>query len=311
MAREKDGGRDMPTTGTRAKAHTNTVDGLIEQVYLEIMGNINAKDPDYWNVPDKPSSESYNECWMKSIPDDKKISQLSLPGTHNSMARAGHIPWVWCQSLSLNTQMMLGVRFFDIRCRHFNNDLLIHHEAFYQNCNFTDVVSQMISYLKVNPSEVLLMRIREEYQPTGNTRSFPETLKAGMSKFPAERFYLQDHIPIMSECRGKIIVFSDISDDSFGIYFGSTAIEDTWRAGEDEKWVRVKAHLDKAQKSSGDILFITFSSFTTGIQAPREIARKMNPKLHSYITGRKGRLGIVVSDYPGPKLICDIIKSNC
>ncbi|XP_043935283.1 1-phosphatidylinositol phosphodiesterase-like [Protopterus annectens] len=274
------------------------------------MGNINAKDPDYWNVPDGPPPESYNECWMKSIPDDKKISQLSFPGTHNTMARAGDLLWVWCQSLSLNTQMRLGVRFFDIRCRHYYDSLPIHHGAFYQGCDFNYVVSQMISYLEVNPSEVFLMRIREEHEPDGNTRSFTDTLKAEMSNFPPGRFYLQDHIPNMRECRGKIIVLRDFSDYSFGIHFRSTDLEDTWSAGEDEKWDKVKAQLDKAQQSSGDTLFITFSSFTCGGQAPRELSRKMNPKLHSYITGRKGRLGIVVSDYPGPKLIRDIIESN-
>ncbi|XP_043938631.1 1-phosphatidylinositol phosphodiesterase-like [Protopterus annectens] len=274
------------------------------------MGNINAKDPDYWNVPDDPPPESYNEDWMKSIPDEKKISQLSIPGTHDSMARHGDLIWVWCQSLSLNTQMRLGVRFFDIRCRHFNNGLPIHHEAFYLHCNFNDVVSQMISYLDGNPSEVLLMRIREEYKPEGNTRSFTDTLRAEISKYPAERFYLKNIIPNVRECRGKIVVLRDFFDYDLGIDFTSADLEDTWSAGEDEKWDEVKAHLDKAQTSSGDTLFITFSSFTSGIQAPRELARKMNPKLHSYITGRKGRLGIVVSDYPGPKLIRDTIKSN-
>lgn len=274
------------------------------------MGNINAKDPDYWNVPDDPPSEAYNESWMKSIPDHKKISELSIPGTHNTMARAGDIIWVWCQSLSLNTQMRLGVRFFDIRCRHFNNCLPIHHESFYQNCTFTDVVSQVVSYLDYNPSEVFLMRIKEEYQPDGNTRPFNETVQAAIGNFPEGRFYLKNYIPSMSECRGKIILLRDFSDSSFGIPFWSADLEDTWKAEEDEKWDKVKAHLDRAKESSGDTLFITFSSFTCGAEAPRELSRRMNPKLHSYVTGTKERLGIVASDYPGPKLIRDIILTN-
>lgn len=97
-----------------------------------------------------------------------------------------------------------------------------------------------------------------------------------------------------------------------GIAWSGIDLEDHWREGEDDKWNYVRAHLDRARGSStwSSSMFITFSSFTSGIQAPRELARKMNPKLHSYVRNNRGRLGIIASDYPGPKLIGDIIARN-
>ena len=110
------------------------------------MGNAAAKDPDYWNVPDDPGVRNLN--WMARLPSSTSIAQLSVPGTHDSMACDGNI-WVYTQSLSLIIQLMVGVRFFDIRCRHFNDGLPIHHGAFYQNANFDDVLRTTINFLNI------------------------------------------------------------------------------------------------------------------------------------------------------------------
>ena len=271
------------------------------------MGNTNARSPDYWNADDDPGV--HNEAWMQLLPDHQPMSQLSIPGTHNTMARIG-IPWVWCQSLSLDAQMLGGVRFFDIRCRHHHNKLLIHHDMFYQNAVLTDVLKEVLKYLDGHPSEAFFMRIREEYKPKDNMVSFQESVRACISGFPPDRFWLQNVVPTLGECRGKIVVLDNFSGGSMGIDWRSADIEDTWETDPDDKWSKVAAHIEKAQGSSSGELFITFASFIHRFALPRDLARSLNPKLHSFVAGKKGKLGVIVCDFPGPNLIGDIISSN-
>lgn len=145
------------------------------------MGNINARDPDYWNVTDDPGVRNLN--WMERLPSSTSVAQLSVPGTHDTMARDGNI-WVWTQSLSLMIQLLVGVRFLDIRCRHFNDGLPIHHDAYYQNTNFDAVLSTVIGFLDSYPSETIFMRVKKEYYASGNTRSFSEQVQISLNRYP-------------------------------------------------------------------------------------------------------------------------------
>ena len=57
--------------------------------------------------------------WMSHIPNDKLISEISIPGTHDSAARFedGIGSFIRCQDLTLTEQLNRGIRFFDIRQR--------------------------------------------------------------------------------------------------------------------------------------------------------------------------------------------------
>ena len=269
------------------------------------MGNANARDPDYWNVTDDPGVRNLD--WMQRLPSSTSLAQLSIPGTHDSMARDGG-PAVWTQSLSLLVQLMVGVRFLDIRCRHFNDDLPIHHGSYYQNANFDDVLLTTISFLDSHPSETVLMRVKEEYDASGNTRSFSEQVQISLNRHPG-RFWTQNRIPTLGESRGKIVILDNFAGGAMGISWDDIDREDDYTTIGDFKWIYVRNHLDRARRSTwSPAMFITFSSFASAL--PRDLARSMNPKLHSYVRENGGRLGIIASDYPGPTLIEAIIAHN-
>lgn len=266
------------------------------------------RDPAYWDADDDPNH--HNEAWMTQLPDDQSIAQISIPGTHNTMAHYG-FPWAWCQSLPLRTQMLIGVRFFDIRCRHYGDNLPIHHEIYYQKTSLPHVLEEVIKYLNQYPSEAIVMRIREEYKAADNTRSFLESLRACLRCFPQDKLWLQNVVPTVAQCRGKIVILDNFSGGTMGIDWRRTDLEDTWRTDPDDKWSKVSAHIMKAQSSTSDEFFITFSSFTNGwVTFPYRLAMSINPKLHSLVAAKKGKLGVIVSDFPGPQLINDIIASN-
>jgi len=239
---------------------------------------------------------------------------MSIPGTHESMSRDGDI-WVWCQSLSLFLQMAIGIRFFDIRCRHYNAGLPSHHGLYFQNTYFTNCISEMVSFLESHPSEALLVRVKEEREnflsPSYCSRSFGESVWAGIQSFPRDKFWLEGYIPTMAQARGKIVLLRDFDIDmTLGIPYCHLVIADDWQCTGDKKWNSVHSNLNSALNGPSSEMYLTYTSASANAQAPTQIARSMNTRLHNYVRGHGGRLGIIAMDYPGPRLIEDIISRN-
>ena len=254
------------------------------------------RDPDYWNETDPPSTS--NAQWMSRLPDSKLVSEISVPGTHNSMAREGG-PAYWCQSLSIKDQMnRLGIRFFDIRCRHYNADLPIHHMAYYQHSNFYDVLRESTYFVSVFPSEFIFIRVKQEYSSVSDV-DFERNVWAHMDNYDQSRFWLRSSIPTVGEARGKVILLRDFDTrySESGISYNSLHIADDYRANYNSKWSGVQRNLERAQSGPRSSLYLTFNS--DSLLAPRDMARKLNTWLHDYVRGRQGRMGIIAMDYPG------------
>ena len=114
--------------------------------------------------------------WMSGLPDATSVSRLSIPGTHDSGALFEPISGTAkCQNIGIAAQLNMGVRFLDIRCRHIDNAFAIHHGAIYQNLNFQDVINACITFLNANPTETILMSVKEEHTPANNNRTFEQT----------------------------------------------------------------------------------------------------------------------------------------
>ncbi len=57
---------------------------------------------------------NYTTGWMETLDDEKFISDITLPGTHESLALHGGFI-AECQAWSLEDQLKAGIRFFDFR----------------------------------------------------------------------------------------------------------------------------------------------------------------------------------------------------
>ena len=77
--------------------------------------------------------------WMGSIAGGTLLSALSIPGTHESCARYGGVAFE-CQTLTVAEQLDLGIRCFDIRCRHYYDHFPIHHSDTYEHLDFGEVM---------------------------------------------------------------------------------------------------------------------------------------------------------------------------
>lgn len=100
--------------------------------------------------------------WMGGIPDDVPVTALSIPGTHNSGSIDGPLGFAKTQDLDLAEQLDTGVRFLDIRLAHYQDDLFVHHDVVYMGMSYRDVLLICHEFLTRNPSETILMSIKEE-----------------------------------------------------------------------------------------------------------------------------------------------------
>lgn len=182
--------------------------------------------PDY---DDTPNPEFLNQSWMASIPDDQPLSELTMPGTHNSMALYGGV-YAECQTWSLPLQLLAGIRFLDIHVRYVKGNLTIHHGVSYQQAHFGHVLEAVADFLHKYPTETVLMRVKEEFSETNNI-------------YGAVVDYIHRHaqwnllwhsrlVPTMAEARGKLIILQDFAGPDLGMRYGSLDIADDWKVGQ-------------------------------------------------------------------------------
>ncbi|KAF3707360.1 hypothetical protein EXN66_Car000533 [Channa argus] len=260
--------------------------------------------PDY---DDTPEPEFLNPSWMTRIPDDQPLSEVTMPGTHNSMALYGGV-YAECQSWSLASQLRAGVRFLDIRVRHTKGNLTIHHGVAYQWAHFGHVLEDVADFLRVYPSETVLMRVREEYSETYNIY--------GAVVDYIQRYAVWDllwHsrlVPLMGEARGKLIILQDFSGPDLGMRYRSLDIADKWKVPTilhvEEKWQSIHEHLEAAPAGNKAQIFLTYSSGAGVLAYPRAVSQRINAQLYDYLrakTDLKQRLGIISMDFPAAPII--------
>ncbi|MGW4481727.1 phosphatidylinositol-specific phospholipase C [Rhodococcus triatomae] len=278
-----------------------------------------------------------NPDWMGGLPDDIGLSELSLPGTHDTMAARASV-FAETQDVDLPIQLRAGVRALDIRTRHFRDVFPIHHGIEYLDTNFTDVVVQLTDFLRDHPTEAVVMRLKEEYTAAENTRSYEDTLDWYIHDNPETGARLREHLwhadgnrfPTLGEARGKIVVIQGFdSEKPFGPRWATAGmdIQDTYELAElrdvDRKWDLVRAQFDRAAAGDPQTFFVNHLSATGNPVAlvtgtvPVTVARGVPgttgilTRAEDHLTANPtGRTGAVMADYPTPELVDELVARN-
>jgi 1-phosphatidylinositol phosphodiesterase len=271
--------------------------------------------------------------WMGSIADNTNIAGLSIPGTHDSGARTEPIGGTAkCQNLSIREQLDAGTRFLDIRCRHIGDAFAIHHGSIYQNLNFTDVLTACYSFLAANPTETIVMCVKEEYDPTNNTRSFEQTFDSYTALQPS-KWYLGDAVPNLGQVRGKIVLlrrfgaastpkgieatnWADNTTFSINNASSTLRVQDQYVVPDNNgKWTSVTNLAAEAQSGSLSTLYINYTSgyksLIFGIPSITTVSNNINPRINTYFTtNTHGRYGIIPMDFAAADRNTLIINTN-
>jgi len=264
-----------------------------------------------------------NPEWMKQIGDDTLLSQISIPGTHDTAAnklnlekykKSFHIlspgkiyRMFRAQSLDINDQLMMGIRYLDIRLK---SDGVIYHKYYPTDKNFTQVVDVVKQFLTNHPSETVIMRIKDEDKSDGVTIS--SFLNQMFLKYK-DLFSKLNKVPTMKEIRGKIIPFIEIKNFNKD-YF-------TW---EDKSIMKLQdnfvvwfrglkrqsiINFQNNQEKDPKLFYFNHISGTQGmflvdIQNTAYAINNVVFELHGK------NLGVVILDYPSENIVEHIFKRN-
>ncbi len=267
------------------------------------------------STPRESTTQKYS-AWMSRLPDRVSLSQLSLPGTHDSGALYDGLSFGFakCQSWQLADQLKAGIRFLDIRCRRVDDRLLIYHGIIDQNLTFREVRDVCRTFLERHPSECIVMSVKEESTAMNATRSFSELFAAATNQ-DGDLWHISRETPRLKAVRGRIVLIDRVGTLG-GVRWGDLNRQDQYEAPLDVKARIVREHFERAAKGDNDQWYINFCSGVLAKQlvTPRQYAAQSNRTtlefLKKYTVQSPRRLGTVVLDFPGEELIAVVVESN-
>ncbi|WP_068032652.1 phosphatidylinositol-specific phospholipase C [Nocardia mexicana] len=285
-----------------------------------------------------------NTDWMGALPDDRPLSRVSIPGTHDTLSvhggKAG--PAVVTQEgfdagcgddnctsrQSLRIQLEAGIRALDIRVRRDEADALaVQHGSFYQQANLDDVLGVVDDFLNRHPRETVLMRVKAECADDG--RPFgcvdagglkPDLARVDRNLAPYPRVWLPSatgraEVPPLRDVRGRIVI-TQLAGIEGGTDRGLPLDEqDLWDGPDrDVKWAAIAAHLDKAATAPPSVLTVNYLSANGApdpTKLPARYASFENQHTLNHLRSRPAApTGTLMMDFPGPDLIGEIIHQN-
>lgn len=188
-------------------------------------------------------------CWMKYVEDNKFLDELSIPGTHDSGTCSvdndtePQSSQVKCQQDYIPTQLLEGIRYFDIRLGKGDNPGICHGDFYLfkkdgDYLHLSDVIGYFKTFLNENPTEALIMLVSR-----GNDEATDESVTTAFAKVLDDNpklFYTSSRIPTLHEVRGKIVLLRRFRLD------GDSVDGHTWGLDLTEWDDKIKAHSDSA-----------------------------------------------------------------
>ncbi|AXL49405.1 phosphatidylinositol diacylglycerol-lyase [Paraburkholderia caffeinilytica] len=262
-------------------------------------------------------------CWMSTLSDDSALSQLTLPGSHDSCAYTVEDSLAKTQGATLAEQLKHGVRVLDIRCRHEGDVFHINHARIPLGLMFDDVIAVCAEFLVLHPGECIVMSVKDECGDQDCTRSFAQTFESYTERYAEVRWYLGDTIPRLGDVRGSIVLLRRFASESvLGIDLSMWpdnatfeldrrgalfAIQDEFRvpveASIDYKYRAIEALLVLTGQSALDRWIVNFCSGTGMGANPRRVAcgsgrrRGINDMLVERLVTYEGPCGTMMIDF--------------
>jgi 1-phosphatidylinositol phosphodiesterase len=271
--------------------------------------------------------------WMSAIPGGTSLAALSIPGTHDTGATVELSPGTTrCQNLSVADQLAAGVRYFDIRCRNVSNQFEIYHTTVDQNLAFGDVVQSILTFFAANPSETLIMSVKEEEAESDSTNTFEQTFDSYTAQQPGS-WYLDPTIPTLDQVRGKIVLLRRFDATSlpkgidatvwadnttFTIANGSATlrIQDYYQVTDDpSKWAAITSLFAEALQGDAGVLYLNntsgYEELDSGAEDIPVVSDVINPEVTSYFTtNTAGRFGVIGMDFVDATKSSLVLETN-
>ncbi|ANI29558.1 phosphatidylinositol diacylglycerol-lyase [Yersinia entomophaga] len=264
--------------------------------------------------------------WIGLVDESRFLSELSIPGTHDSAAYTHHpisFGYVQTQRWNIREQLDHGIRFLDIRCRLIENVLTLHHGSVYLGLNFGDILATCIKFLSDNPTEFIILSVKKEYTEKDSTMPFHKVMSERYIKNHNDFFFIKNKIPTVKEIAGKIVLFRRYYGGDLGINATQWKDNDTFTiknrnyniyiqdkysgynfSNFDNKREYVAKLIKRARVREKNALYINFTSLSDVTVTPK-LGAVGNVFIHGlnkwfadeYRKCKTCQLGIIVSDF--------------
>ena len=111
---------------------------------------LNGTNFDSYKKPEEPL-----DSWMSELSDDILVKDIIMPGSHD----AGSYGMVWLgetQHLTIEEQLEIGARYFDLRVNKLEDDYVIFHSII-NGVEFLPILESIKNFIIENPTETLLL----------------------------------------------------------------------------------------------------------------------------------------------------------
>ncbi|KAL0965837.1 hypothetical protein UPYG_G00286380 [Umbra pygmaea] len=258
--------------------------------------------------------ELYKTGWMASIDDKKLLSDITIPGTHDTMALNGG-PAAECQAWDLGDQLKAGIRYLDLSLFAFANKLTCVTGGVDFQLSFNDVLDTVKAFLSVFKKESVLIRVKPHLLSMDDVEKLVGTIVINDTKV-----WVKSNMPTLGNIRGKV-VFVQSSYFALGV-----PLSETDRNGDSkvsriaDKEKKLANHLTQASGMCGKRSIVLSHSSGTGFGTflgmfltPKKVAKKINLWLYQHLVSHyhpRACLGVIAMDFPGIELIQTVIKFN-
>ena len=153
--------------------------------------------------------------WMETVPDETKLSNMSIPGTHDSCTQYVDMRYIFqCQDASVATQLIYGYRYLDMRLvleqKHDQQTLVLKHSIarcktsnspFAGTLTLDDVLRDVSAFLDAHPTETVILCMKAE-NSKDDVAEIQKVLYQTIDKDP-ERWYLKNESRRWAKCAGR------------------------------------------------------------------------------------------------------------
>lgn len=269
--------------------------------------------------------------WMSQVKDNTLLSDISMPGTHDSGTKSVDFPiWSKTQSLSVRGQLDIGVRYIDLRLERTTdvnyNVQIVHGSSKCWNdggghLTLYEVLEDVYSFLNSNPSETVVVSVKQD---AGSDINALANDVNKLIDLRSEYWYTQTYTPTLGDVRGKCVLTTRISElgrgislswgdqgsDGAAVDSGWMKVQDRYKMGASSKWSNAAKPMLDEKKPNGT-WYVNFLSTTGGgIAGVESNAGSMNGYFRTYEMMNNKCYGIVVFDYVTEDLAAKVYKAN-
>ena len=185
------------------------------------------------------------ENWMKRLPDDAYVANLSIPGSHDTGTGNGFPgisvsiygpfgdKYARTQEKSFEEQWNIGVRAFDMRPAVKDNYLNDNHGIMPTKLRFDDALYFLRDKLIENPSEFAIIHLLHASDGDNNASNYGEMLLELLGRDDLKDFFIDFKKDLtVREMRGKILLLSrnEYASQPVGGFFRNWTGQLDWNA---------------------------------------------------------------------------------